>query len=64
MTKREELEKEIQALMFALDLMNENRSHYEKLHGGQEGLDRWIDEQLDILKKKLDELNQTSNKNY
>lgn len=63
MTKREELEKEIQALMFALDLMNENRAHYEKLHGGPEGLARWIDEQLDILKSKLDELDQSFKKN-
>ncbi len=63
MTKREELEREIQALIFALDLMNENRDHYERLHGGPEGLSKWIDEQLDILKAKLDELKESTEEN-
>jgi len=57
MTKRERLHKRIRDIKFALDLVLEERVYYEKVMGGKDEVEKWIDYQLKFLKEAIDEFN-------
>ena len=56
MGRRKKLEKQIGEVKLALRLSQEDKTYYENMLGGSDGLEKWTNYRLEELKKYLTEL--------